>query len=54
MDSAKIDSIINNYNKLEEKLSEYVKLLRGHRVEPDDANLQQKALSLINEFEDEE
>jgi hypothetical protein len=53
-DSAKIDSIIDNYNELEEKLSEYVELLRGHGVEPDDANLRQKALSLVNEFEDEE
>ena len=53
-DPSMIDLILHNYNELERRLTEHVEILRGHGIEPDDANLRQQALRLINEFENDE
>ena len=53
-DPSMIDLILHNYNELERRLTEHVEILRGHGIEPDDANLRQQALRLINEFDNDE
>ncbi len=53
-ESATIDSIIQNYNRLDQRLFEYVEMLQAHGIQPDDENLLQKGLSLIAEMENDE
>ncbi|CAH0025095.1 unnamed protein product [Clonostachys rhizophaga] len=53
-DNSKIDSIIENYNVLEARLADYLDILRTHGMQPDEVIVRQKAMSLIDEFDDEE
>jgi hypothetical protein len=53
-DPSMIDLILHNYNELERKLTEHVEILRGHGIEPDDANLRQQAMRVISEFDNAE
>lgn len=47
--SSSIDSIMQNYNELDERLYEYMETLQAHGVLPDDEDLRQKGLSIIDE-----
>ena len=53
-ESANIDSIIENYNRLDQRLLEYVEMLQTHGIQPDDESLLQKGLSLIAEMDNDE
>lgn len=53
-DPSMIDLILHNYNELERRLTEHVEILRDHGIEPDDADLRQQTLRLINEFDNDE
>lgn len=52
--SSRIDSIIQNYNDLEKRLSEYVQNLRAHGLQPTDADLRQMFIKALDQAEDAE
>jgi hypothetical protein len=45
-----IDNLIQNYNILDKCLHEYVKTLQAQGLQPDDNDIRQKGLSIINEL----
>lgn len=49
-----IDDLIQNYNTLDNRLHEYVEILQAHGLQPDDNDIRQKGLSIINELGNQE